>query len=111
MNGFRENSKFFFFFFSNGLKFVFWWSKMIFWVIFGPVGLRWGRRRWPISGPVEIKYFRRCPMAHLQKSCTITEAQLWRPKTKKEKKALNQKEFQKGWIKVLTVLSYFHAGV
>jgi hypothetical protein len=84
---------------------------MIFWVIFGPVGMRWGRRRWPISGPVEIKDFRRCPMARLWKSRTVTEAQLRRPKTKKEKQALNQKEFQKSWIKVLTVLSYFHAGV
>jgi hypothetical protein len=50
-------------------------------------------------------------MAHLWKSHTVTEAQLRRPKTKKEKQALNQKESQKGWIKVLTILSCFHADV
>ena len=50
-------------------------------------------------------------MSLMHKSRTVTEAQLRRLKTKKEKQALNQNEFQKGWIKVLTILSYFHVGV
>jgi hypothetical protein len=83
MNDFLENSKSFIFFLFNGLKFVFGGQKIIFWAIFGLVGVRWGRHRWPISGPIEIKDFLMCPMARLWKSRTVTEAQLRHPETKK----------------------------
>jgi hypothetical protein len=75
-NDFHENSKIFIFFLFNGLTFVFGGQKMIFWEIFGSVGVRRGRRRWPISGPAEIKDFHRFPMAHLRKYRTVTEVQL-----------------------------------
>jgi hypothetical protein len=73
-NGLHGNIRYFIFFPFNGLKFVFGGQKMIFWVIFGPIGMRWGHRKWPILGPVEIKDFRRCPTAHRKKSHIVTEA-------------------------------------
>jgi hypothetical protein len=68
---------------------------MIFWVNFWAIGVRWGCRRCPISGPAEIKDFYRRPMVHLQKPHSVSEAQLRRPKTHKEKDALDQNEFHK----------------
>jgi hypothetical protein len=78
---------------------------------FWTVGVSWGRRGCPISGPVEIKDFCKCPMVLPQKPRAINENSLRWPKKSKNVCMFFKMNPKNCWLKVINSPFYPHAGI